>query len=438
MKKIGIAIVFILLIAGIGSPIFSGMIMERVVKNRAENMNKMYADQGSDIDIAIVQYDRDLLSSEIEWRIGLGSLNAIYGVEEVILIEHVKHGISGITSRTSLEKNKWFTDFIETELDGKNPLDIQTRYEILGNIKSSLTLDGFSIKGRDMNILPAKILIQSDKKFENLIVKGDWEGMSVPGKIKVNTISFDSKNNKISAYIWQGDTSLSTQQVVLDTQNHFALSNFKCDYTMDYDKTNNLISVETAYGVGSIKSRENNILDAFVRLGIKNIDAPGYEEFVKIYSKVINDIIKNIDGGQLSPEDMKEVLERQMIGMTPKLIGALEKVLKKGLEIQIGDLRAQLPQGKIKGDISLSLNQDMTMAQFLPIAMQPALALDIFSLKSDISLPKKLTGENPNLLAPVYPGMQTGLFLKKEENLIHNAETRDGKLFINGEELVFN
>ena len=54
--------------------------------------------------------------------------------------------------------------------------------------------------------------------------------------------------------------------------------------------------------------------------------------------------------------------------------------MKHGLEIQISELEAKLPQGQIKGDFSLGLKKDMTM--------------------------------------------------------VHNAETRNGKLFLNGEELI--
>jgi len=58
-----------------------------------------------------------------------------------------------------------------------------------------------------------------------------------------------------------------------------------------------------------------------------------------------------------------------------------------------------------------------------------------FSLKSDLVLPVELVGENPKLLQPVFPGMKTGLFVRKGEDMIHHAETRTGKLFCNGHEV---
>jgi hypothetical protein len=112
-----------------------------------------------------------------------------------------------------------------------------------------------------------------------------------------------------------------------------------------------------------------------------------------------------------------------------------EKLLKQGLELQISDLKAQLSQGQIKGNMTLGLRKDMTLAQFFPIIVQPGLALDIFSLKSDLILPYELIADKKNLLHPIFPGMQTGFFVKKGNNLIHSAETRNGKLFLNGQEV---
>ena len=449
MKKILLTLVLMLMIAGIGAPIFNGMMMERVVKNAIDHINAGYADTGTDIEIKIVQYDRNFLSSKIQWEISPGYLGRIYGIENIVLIQRAEHGIFGITSKTNLEQNKWFSTFIETKLDGKNPLDIQTRYEVLGNITSTLTLDNFSIREGDgiVNILPAHFFIQSDKEVKNLIFKGNWEGMTAPGKIKLAGVSLDSTQDKISTYIWQGKTSISADHISLDDgQKHIEIAGLTSGATMAYDKKTNSISLEMTHGISSIKSQGDTGRDLFVRLSINKMDAQGYEDLVKIYSRAVNNTIKNIARSQQPPEDMtgyipdhiKKRMEKQVSRIAPQLITACEKVLKKGFEIKIADLRAQIPQGNVKGDISLSLKQDMTMVQFIPVAMQPGAALDIFSLKSDISLPHGLAGDNPNLLSPVYPGMQTGLFLKKGNKLIHSAETRDGKLFVNGQEVLFN
>ena len=47
-----------------------------------------------------------------------------------------------------------------------------------------------------------------------------------------------------------------------------------------------------------------------------------------------------------------------------------------------------------------------------------------------------VTGENPKLTRPIFSGMQTGLFVKNGENLVHQAETVGGKLFVNSKEVI--
>ena len=47
-------------------------------------------------------------------------------------------------------------------------------------------------------------------------------------------------------------------------------------------------------------------------------------------------------------------------------------------------------------------------------------------------------GEKPKLLAPAYPGLQTGLFVKDGDNLVHMAETIDGKLIVNRKAVVLS
>jgi len=90
------------------------------------------------------------------------------------------------------------------------------------------------------------------------------------------------------------------------------------------------------------------------------------------------------DMPEVSPQDneeAKKAAEKRMASLGLQMIPVYEKLLKQGLEIQISDLKAQLSIGQIKGDITLVLRKDMTLAQFFPIIMQPGLALDIFSLK---------------------------------------------------------
>jgi uncharacterized protein YdgA (DUF945 family) len=247
----------------------------------------------------------------------------------------------------------------------------------------------------------------------------------------------NSKMEKLSTYIWNGNVALSAENIQAENEKgRFELSNVKFEYHQDFEKEENALSVKMGYGAGRIVGGLNQIKDAFVQIGINHIDSNGFEEFMDLYSQIMVSVMGELseESGK-DPEEKKKDMEKRFAALGLQMVGAYEKLLKQGLEIQISDLKATLPQGRIKGNFALGLKKDMTMVQFAPLAMQPALALDIFSLKSDLSLPLELVGENPKLLQPLFPGMQTGLFVKKGNDMIHHAETQNGKLFLNGLEL---
>ena len=130
-----------------------------------------------------------------------------------------------------------------------------------------------------------------------------------------------------------------------------------------------------------------------------------------------------------------EQIQREMAQLTPKIAAAYEKFLKQGLELQVSDVQVRLPQGEIKGGITLRLLKDMTMAQFAGSIGTPEDLFDAIYLQTDISLPIKLVGEKPQLTQPPFPEMKTGLFVEDGDYLVNKMETKDGKLILNGYEV---
>ena len=441
MKKIIVGVLLLIIVAGVGAPFVSGLMMEKIVKQAFSNLNMMYSDTGSDVTIEMLQYDRNIFSTEIEWKMRLGSLKAVYGVEEISFIDRAEHGFTGIVSRTSLEKNKWFTDFVSNKLNGKNPLAITTEYKLSGQITSTITLDSFALQldSEVVEIKAGKAILAWDKELKNFSSDASWEGFSVAEKLQVDDISITSNLEMISTYLWDGIVSFEVgKSQISGNLEQFDLVNFKGDYTLDVNKEENTISVVTKFGADHLMAGAEKVEDAFVRIGIINMDVQGFEEFMKLSTEIANTVLQEITVEEDDPARMKAILQEQMGRTQFQMMTAYESLLKKGLKFQISDLHAQLLSGEVKGDAVLSLKKDMTFAQFIPLVHQPELALEIFSLKSDVSFPAELVGDNPDLLSPIYPGMQTGFFVKNGNNLTQKAEIRDSKLYLNGLEVQFN
>jgi uncharacterized protein YdgA (DUF945 family) len=391
--------------------------------------------------IEIITYDRKFFSSEIEWSVKFGSLATLYGVDEIILLDRAKHGFTGVVSKTSLEKNPWFIDVLNDNLEGEDPLHISTTFHLTGNIESVIDIGAFSFQLKDdtVAIRPGRIISEFAEGLTHLTSEATWEGLSVSDEFWINGFSQALDLEKISTYIWDGEISYEVENIkIKDQEENFELTNFKGTYTLDLNKEKNILSTGGTVAIGNLAAGNKRAEDTFIRLGINNIDAVGYEEFMKLYTQAMNSLMNDISAVKENPKQMDQALEQKATAIGLQMMAASEKFLKKGLEIKISDLHAQLPEGKITGNMELKLTQDITFAQLVPIAMQPNLAFNMLSLQSDLSFPAKLAGNTTKLVLPAFEGMQTGLFVVDGENLVHSAQTKDGKLLLNGYEVVFN
>jgi len=439
MKKVFAGIVLILLVAGFGAPIINGIVMEKIIKKVYHDINTLHSDSGSEVSVEIVQYKRNYYSSSIEWKVKLRNMKSTYGVDEVVFSDQVAHGLLGVVSKTSMAGNSWYSDFVKDKLSGKDPLHITTEYKLLGNITSTVVLDAFSIVEEDKknDVQRANVVTIFDKKLENFSTVASWDGLSLADELSLGRMTLNSKLKKISTYIWAGDVSFVIKDGwAVENTERVELANLENNYKLSFDKKKNSLSVELSTGAEKLKAGDDSLDDAFVRIGMRNIDGTAYEECMRLYAKSISGLMEEISGAEDDPEKIKAIVDKQMVVMGSKAMAVYEKLLKKDLEFFVSDLRGKMQSGEIKGNISLRLNKDMTFVQFFPILGQPALAMDIFSLTSSLSFPAELISDDSSLLTPFYPGMQTGVFEKDGKYLRHKAETKDGKLFLNGQEVL--
>ncbi len=440
MKKIIAAAGLVLIIAAAGIPFFRGIAVERIVRGAFADINRMYEDSGTGMSVEIREYDRNFLSSRIEWELKAGALEPLYGIESIVFVENADHGFIKTVSNTTLERNKWFTDFVDQELDGRNPLTISTCYPLSGEIESTCKVDGFSFagKGKTVQVRPGHVSINLDRGLENIRSEVDWGGMTSTEEFSMGRFEMKSKMKRITGRIWDGNASCRMEKLTAwDADTELQVDNLTYELTSSFDGDKNTVSIESGYGADMIASGDSKIDKPVMEVAVNHMDAKRYGEFAKLWSEAAAGILEKVD-----PEAIKEgrgagkAVERQMGRAGMQIAAACEKLLTKGLEIRVSRLQADFPQGRVKGSIMLKLKKDMTFVRFLPIANDPAAALDVFSLKSDFRLPYQMAQQRQTLLSPVYPGMQTGFFVKKGDDLVHKAETRDGKLFLNGKEVL--
>lgn len=438
MKKFLAAIVALLIAAGASAPYVSGLVAEREIRDIIAKANKLYAETALGISAEIIQYKRGYASSEVEWKVNLGTMSALYGVKELLLQEQLKHEMTGVVSTLSLTKNPQYQEFVKSKLAGKDPLHVTTRYFLTGKIESTFVLDAFSLPAGEqtLNIKPARFVGTGDKELKHFVMDGAWEGMAVNGMGSVDTVSLKGDLTMESIFLGTGNAAMVFKGIkVDDPKEPFALTNLVINYSLNHDKPANKLSATVEYGADSLSVGDKKVEKALIRMAMNGVNATAYEELMRVYMTAFNKVVTSAGGNLQNPEQLEQAFEQQMGQIGMQLMGPTEKLLTKGLEFQISDVHFTLPQGQVTGNMSVGLAKDMTFAQFIPLVNQPDLALQIFTLQSNCSLPKVLLGDDPSFLEPVYPGMKTGVFIEKGDRAEHKAEIKDGKLLLNNQEV---
>jgi uncharacterized protein YdgA (DUF945 family) len=438
MKKV-FAVAALVLVIGVSIPFGSGMIMERSVRRAFQNMNQFFAENGAGVTLEIIQYDRSYLTSDIEWKIDLGALKALYRIDQLVFKDHARHGLTGIVSTTSLEKNPGYAAFVDEKLQGRDPIHIRTEYGLLGGIDTTVALDGFSFiaANQTIDVKSGGLVMATDRKLGHFISKGSWQGLSAGGMLHIGEMSMASDLERMSTFIWDGDAGFNCQNInAQGKEDRIEIKSIKGNYFFDVSDDQTTMSGEALFSMDGLGAKNFNVDGASARCVAKGLDVKGYEEFMRLYTRNMADLLSHMAAVQDDPEKARQIMEKHKAALGIKMMTAYEKLLKQGLELQVADLVIELAGGEIKGGATVRLLKDVTLVQLIPIVSRPELLFDFLYLKTDIRLPAGLAGDNSKLLKPLFPGMKTGLFVQNGKTLVHAAETANGNLTVNGEHVV--
>jgi len=441
MKKLAIGIVLILVIAACCMPFINGIAMEKGFKRCLDELNEIYAESGTNASATLERYERGFLTTEIEWKLNLGDLKSFYGIEEIIFTEKAKHGFTGVTSRSSLEKNDWYLRFVEEKLGGQHPISLVTTYRITGDIHAIAEVSKFSflLEEQAIEVEPGSLSLQTDLQLESFVLSGEWGGASIADTVAVSTIVFSSDVTKISSYIWEGLTALKVASITAEEQaQQVVLTDLNAEYSLGYNEEEKTLAIEALYGIEEISDGVEKVENAAVTIGAKGVDAAAYEEAIRVYLELAGQLFSDISAAGDNPKELERVLQEKLMSYGLQLMAVYEKFLKAGLEMYVEDLTATLPQGEVRGGIALKMKKDLTMAQIMPMMNDPELLFSYLDYNSDFVMPTELATNKAQLLVPVLPGMSKGIFVEEGDTLVHHAETRDEKLYLNGERVDLN
>ncbi len=434
MKKFIFGIVIIAALGLVAMPFINGILTENMVNKLVSNANQYYQDTKAEMKVEIVSYERGISNSTIEWHLNLGEYGIFYGTDTIIFVEHLKHGYTHVTSETNLEKNPWYNELLKKNNITKDPLHIRTKYTLSGNITSQLQLDSFvvAVDKEPLTIKPAKLTIGWTPDLKHFTSEGQWDGFFIDKKVSGGKITLTSDTTLHSTFLASGTMQFTFAGITVQEENETAkIQGIKGSSLVDFNAKENSITFKGDCSIEKAMIPEKTIEDIAGSLVLSGLDATAYQEAVQGYMNFVSNFMKEIKG---DPKTTEEYLSKNMAELSAQMVNMYEKICKSGLEFSLNDIKATLPEGKILGNAKITLLQDLSMGAFMLIAANPSEALNYIALKTQLQFPKAL-GNAARLTSPIYPGMQTGLFVEDGNNLKHSAETRDKKLFINGEEI---
>ena len=442
MKKLLLVLICLAVVCAACLPIANGIIMERTIKSAVEDNNNKTAKIGTGLKIKILEYDRGLFSSRVKWCIenpgGIPGSNT----SQLVLVNQGKHGFWNIISQTNLQENPWYMQWVNTHLNGKDPLSIQTRFSLAGTMGSTIHMNAFSIedKGKRVDVHALGLEVSTGKGFETLDAKGRWEGLSQGSNVVMGPVTFTSDLYQLTDMIWAGENTFSLEQLQINDgkSNPVDLSGLTVNFDTSASKDKKFVTMVTNFHVDRIELGGKPLADWAATLKLKQMDTASFEQVTILYSDMMTRAGQHLDKTGGNPGDFQKILKDEMARNTPQLMSALNGLLKKGLGMEITDLDIDLPEGKVTGGLDLSLKKDLDPSNLFIFAMKPDMMFSFFDLDAQLSLPYALAGGVQNLTEPLFPGMATGLFVIKGNLLSLDMHIKEDKLFLNGHPVDLN
>ncbi len=390
----------------------------------------------------ILEYDRGLFSSRVKWCIE--NPNGFPGSEtaQLVLVDQGAHGFFSVNSQTNLEENPWYIQWVNTRLNGKDPLSIRTRFSLTGTMGSTIHMNAFSIEDKEkmVDVHALDFDVSTGKGFETLDAKGRWEGLSQGSELVMGPVTFTSDLYRLTDMIWAGKNTFSLEQLKINDgkSDPVDLSGLTVNFDTSASEDKKSITMATDFHVDRIELGGKPLSDWGATFKLKQMDMASVEQLMVLYSDIMTQAGQRLEKTGGNPGDFQETLKDEMARNTPQLMAALNGLLKKGLGMEITGLDIDLPEGKVSGNLDLSLKKDLDPSNLFIFAIQPDMMFSFFDLDAQLSLPYALAGGIPNLTEPLLPGMATGLFVIQGDLLSLDMHIKEEKLFLNGNQVVLN
>jgi len=422
MKKLITGLAVFVILALLLMPYVTGKVAETVTQQLITQINENNVEYG---ELSVLDYQRGFRStrSRFSWQ---PSLVGKFQLKPEIVVQcDGSHGVFSYSYDCQFENAQGYTDFIDQQLNGIDPLTISGSVNVLGDIHHSFRLDAFELdnEGETITMLPGFINVVSDKNLKYFVIDGEFQGIELNGSdgflaIGLVTTSGRIRQNELDLAI--GDATLTVQDIALESDSQ------------------GRIEIE-GLALHSQTQEDGEDLDVSYRLAVEQFKQSGVAEDLDLANLTMNFQMQGIDMVQMSTLTQKlDALEKQpesaQNASLLALLPAFESMLKPGLALEF-ELSADHLANPVAANLTMNLTNKLTLGDFLLFSVNPRNLFTKIDVKLTNQIPYLFVDKNPNLSAAL---ALSPWHIKSDSSYATDFRISNGSIKLNGNELEIN
>ena len=419
MKKLIKGLVVLAILALLLIPYITGKVAESVTHQLATQINQNNHEYG---ELSVLDYQRGFRSTQSRYSWKPSQLGKSAFKPEVVLNCDGNHGVLSYSYDCQFENAQRYTEFVDQQLGGVDPLTMSGSVNVLGDISHSIRLDEIDVDGNGQVIhaLSGFINVASDTKLETFVIEGEFQGIEVKGSngllmVGPVTLSGQVRQNNLDLAI--GDVVLAITNIALESKYQGRI------------EINELVLHSEAKELGEK-------LGVRYCLAVEQFKQTGMADDLNLANLIMNFEMAGIDMVQMSTLNEKlDALDKQTESAQNAsllaLLPAFESLLKLGLKLDF-QLSADYLAEPVAANLAMNLTDDLTLGDFLLFNVNPR---NLFT-KMDV----QLTNQIPLSFVDKSPSLQGAMALspwhtKSERSYATDFQIANGSIKLNEKEL---
>lgn len=383
------------------------------------------ASQGaSGVEVQLVDYRKSAYSSVLTTRFTFNDPAMVQmdgKAPYVDILHNLDHGFSHVTFRSEVV----VTDSMKASLEdfgGKVPVHFDGR---IASDRATLNsyIEGFTINQQKgtIRVNPGIVRLDYDIDQASYRVNGAWNGMLLDAKgdqLTFGNTRFTGKGQRQTEHLWHYKNSLNIEQVDL-SNSHIQVHSEEIGLSDQFTFTSGQAEEQQIHYSGTMSVDQLHI--AQYGQTLYDILPSGFSYSLTGPSvgktEALVAIAQEMDAEQMTPADAQKILP-----VFADVVNAAE--------FRLSDLSLVTPEGRIAGELSLSL--DTNQGELIKALSFPPILANYIRVQSDAAINKSLFDSMPVFAMMAMQLNQMGAYKEDDRDMLIEAKMEQGQLTING------